>query len=96
MTRQLTDLLIAINLWNINFLPDTDVKVQKICLGTMTWGRQNNEADAHAQMDFALDQGVNFFDTAELYPIPPRKDEQGDTECFIGKWLRNSACYKSL
>ena len=71
-----------------NFLPDTDVKVSKICLGTMTWGRQNNEADAHAQMDFALDQGVNFFDTAELYPIPPRKDEQGDTEEHIGNWFK--------
>ena len=45
---------------------------------------------------FCIRSGVNFFDTAELYPIPPRKDEQGDTECFIGKWLRNSACYKSL
>ena len=73
-----------------NFLPDTEIKVSKICLGTMTWGRQNNEADAHAQMNFSLDQGVNFFDTAELYPVPPRKDEQGDTERFMGTWFKKN------
>ena len=53
-----------------NFLPGTDIKVSKICLGTMTFGKQNTEADGHEQMDYALNQGVNFFDTAELYPIP--------------------------
>tara|TARA_B110000285_G_scaffold235546_1_gene317976 strand:+ start:2858 stop:3895 length:1038 start_codon:yes stop_codon:yes gene_type:complete len=73
-----------------NLLPDTDIKVSKICLGTMTWGRQNNEVEGHTQMNFALDQGVNFFDTAELYPIPPRKEEQGNTERFIGTWFKKT------
>tara|TARA_A100001011_G_scaffold212328_1_gene220523 strand:+ start:20528 stop:21565 length:1038 start_codon:yes stop_codon:yes gene_type:complete len=73
-----------------NLIPGTDVKVSKICLGTMTWGRQNTEAEGHEQMDFALEHGVNFFDTAELYPIPPRKEEQGDTERFIGTWFKKS------
>ncbi|MEK9853112.1 MAG: aldo/keto reductase, partial [Flavobacteriaceae bacterium] len=62
-----------------NLLPKTQIKVSKICLGTMTWGRQNTEKEAHDQMDYAFDQGINFFDTAELYPIPPRQEEQGDT-----------------
>ena len=53
-----------------NLLPNTDIKVSKICLGTMTWGNQNTEAEGHEQMDYALDQGVNFFDVAELYPVP--------------------------
>lgn len=73
-----------------NVLPDTDIKVSKICLGTMTWGRQNNEAEGHEQMDYALDQGINFFDTAELYPVPPRKEEQGETERIIGTWFKKT------
>lgn len=71
-------------------LPQLDEKVSKICLGTMTWGQQNNEAQAHEQMDFALDAGVNFWDTAEMYPSPPDKDKQGDTERFIGTWFAKS------
>ncbi|MBT8261371.1 MAG: aldo/keto reductase, partial [Bacteroidia bacterium] len=51
-------------------LPNTDLKVSKICLGTMTFGRQNTEAEAHQQMDYALDNGVNFVDTAEMYAVP--------------------------
>ena len=73
---------------NYNTLPGTEIKVSKICLGTMTWGRQNTEEEAHQQMDFALENGINFFDTAELYPIPPRAEEQGDTERFIGTWFK--------
>ena len=73
-----------------NLVPETDIKVSKICLGTMTWGRQNTEAEGHEQMDYALAQGVNFFDTAELYPIPPRAEEQGDTERIIGTWFKKS------
>ena len=73
-----------------NLLPGTDIKVSKICLGTMTWGRQNTEIEGHNQMNFALEHGVNFFDTAELYPIPPRENEQGDTERFIGSWFKKS------
>lgn len=68
-------------------LPHTDIEVSKICLGTMTWGRQNTEAEGHAQMDYALDQGVNFFDTAELYPIPPHADFHSLTEEYIGNWF---------
>lgn len=72
-----------------NELGRTGVKVSEICLGTMTWGSQNSEAEAHEQMDYALDQGVNFFDTAELYPTTPVSDEtQGDTETFIGTWMK--------
>ncbi|MDO5769540.1 MAG: aldo/keto reductase [Psychrobacter sp.] len=68
-------------------LPELGDKVSKICLGTMTWGQQNTETEAHEQMDFALDHGVNFWDTAEMYPSPPDKDKQGDTERFLGSWL---------
>lgn len=66
----------------------TDLNVSLICLGTMTWGQQNTEAEGHAQMDYALDQGINFFDTAELYSIPPRAETQGSTERFIGSWFK--------
>ena len=55
-------------------LGNTDIDVSFVCLGTMTWGEQNNENDGFEQMDYALDQGVNFFDTAELYSVPPRKE----------------------
>jgi len=71
-------------------LPHTDIEVSKICLGTMTWGRQNTEPEGHEQMDYAIDQGVNFFDTAELYPIPPRADEYADTERIIGTWFKKN------
>ena len=70
-----------------NFIPHTDIKVSKICLGTMTWGNQNTRDDAFNQMDFAFDKGVNFFDTAELYPVPANADTYGDTERFIGDWF---------
>ncbi|WP_201558477.1 aldo/keto reductase [Psychrobacter sp. 72-O-c] len=71
-------------------LPQLDEKVSKICLGTMTWGQQNDTADAHAQMDMALSEGVNFWDTAEMYPSPPDKDKQGDTERFMGTWFNKT------
>ena len=70
-------------------LPNTEIKVSKICLGTMTWGNQNTKADGFAQMDFALEQGVNFFDTAELYPVPATKETQGRTSTIIGQWFKN-------
>jgi aryl-alcohol dehydrogenase-like predicted oxidoreductase len=66
----------------------TDLFVSKICLGTMTWGQQNSEAEGHAQMDLAFERGVNFLDTAELYPIPPKAETQGRTESIIGTWMR--------
>ncbi|MCF8713890.1 aldo/keto reductase [Joostella atrarenae] len=71
-------------------LPNTDVDVSRICLGTMTWGKQNTEAEGHQQMDFAVDKGVNFFDTAELYAIPKEVATQGSTEKIIGNWFKKS------
>ena len=73
-----------------NILPQLDEKISKICLGTMTWGQQNTEAQAHEQMDMALSEGVNFWDTAEMYPSPPDKDKQGDTERFMGTWFNKT------
>ncbi len=71
-------------------LPNTDIEVSKICLGTMTWGNQNTEEEGHEQMDFAVDQGVNFFDTAELYPIPAHPDRKSVTEKIIGNWFKKT------
>jgi len=71
-------------------LGKTDIDVSVICLGTMTWGEQNTQDEAFAQMDYAIDQGVNFFDTAELYAIPPKAETYGKTEEFIGNWLASS------
>ncbi len=65
----------------------TGLDVSEICLGTMTWGRQNTEAEGHAQIDYALDQGVNFIDCAEMYPIPPTEERYGGTEKIIGTWM---------
>src|SRR5688572_2600000 len=68
-------------------LPGTDLKVSKVCLGTMTWGQQNSEAEAHRQLDYAIGQGINFIDTAEMYPVPPNAATQGSTERMLGTWL---------
>ncbi|WP_426231854.1 aldo/keto reductase [Pararhizobium sp. DWP3-4] len=74
-----------------NTLGRTGITVSEICLGTMTWGTQNSEAEAHEQMDYAVSQGVNFFDTAELYPVTPAGPEtMGLTEDYIGTWLKKS------
>lgn len=62
--------------------------MSQICLGSMTWGQQNTEAEGHAQMDLAFSRGVNFIDTAELYPIPPKAETQGRTEKIIGSWMK--------
>tara|TARA_R110002020_G_scaffold18931_19_gene65498 strand:- start:609 stop:1649 length:1041 start_codon:yes stop_codon:yes gene_type:complete len=74
----------------MNPLGRTGMMVSEICLGTMTWGQQNTEAQAHEQMDYALTQGVNFFDAAEMYPTPTRAETQGRTEEIIGSWFRAS------
>ena len=66
----------------------TDLFVSRVCLGTMTWGQQNTEAEGHAQMDLAFDRGVNFLDTAELYSIPPKAETQGSTERIVGNWMK--------
>ena len=68
----------------------TGLKVSAVCLGTMTFGDQTPEADAFAQMDLALERGVNFFDTAEMYASPPKAETQGETERIIGRWLKRS------
>jgi len=70
-------------------LPNTDIKVSKICLGTMNFGEQNTEVQAHEQLNYATSQGINFVDTAELYSIPGRKETQGLTEKYIGTWLKD-------
>jgi len=66
----------------------TGLDVSAICLGTMTWGKQNTEAEAHAQLDYALDHGITFIDTAEMYAIPPSAETYGTTETYIGTWLK--------
>ena len=71
-------------------LSNTDIKVSKICLGTMTWGNQNTEVEAFEQMEYALEQGVNFFDTAELYPVPATPETYADTERIIGNWFHKT------
>ena len=68
-------------------LGKTDIKVSLIGLGTMTWGQQNDKHEAFEQMSYALSRGVNFFDAAEMYPVPPMHETQGDTERFIGDWF---------
>ena len=69
-------------------IPNTDIAVSALCLGTMNWGQQCDEAEAHAQLDYATAHGINFIDTAEIYPIPPDKAKQGTTERYLGSWLR--------
>lgn len=71
-------------------IPNTDIEVSKICLGTMTFGEQNSEAEAHAQLDYAIENGINFIDTAEMYPIAAREATLGSTERYIGSWLKKS------
>ena len=68
-------------------LGNTNLDVSLICLGTMTWGTQNSEKDAFEQMDYSIDNGVNFFDTAELYSVPPTSESYGKTEVMIGNWF---------
>ena len=77
-------------------LGNTNLSVSLICLGTMTWGTQNSEKDAFEQMDYSVDQGVNFFDTAELYSVPPTKDSYGKTEIMIGNWFEKRKNRKKI
>ena len=70
-------------------LGNTDIDVSVICLGTMTWGQQNTEEEGHEQMDYSVDQGVNFFDNAALYAIPPKAETPGRTEERIGTRFTN-------
>ena len=75
---------------NYKKLGNTDLDVSTICLGTMTWGEQNTQDEAFEQMDYALNQGVNFWDTAEIYSIPPKQETFGDTEIIIGNWFKKT------
>lgn len=74
-----------------SFLGNSKLSVPAICLGTMTFGQQNSEAEAHAQLDYALGQGINFIDTAEMYPVPARAETTGLTERYVGTWLKRQA-----
>lgn len=71
----------------MNKLGRTGLEVTDICLGTMTWGNQNTESEGHQQMDYALERGINFFDTAEMYAVPPSAQTYGKTETIIGTWF---------
>ena len=73
---------------NYRKLGNTDLKVSTISLGTMTWGEQNSQEEGFEQMDYATEKGVNFFDTAELYAVMPRKETYGKTEEIIGNWFK--------
>ena len=75
---------------NYKKLGNTDINVSTICLGTMTWGEQNTQEEGFEQMDFALDKGVNFWDTAELYSVPPKQETFGHTEIIIGNWFEKT------
>ena len=81
---------------NYKKLGNTSLDVSTICLGTMTWGEQNTQEEGFDQMDYALDQGVNFWDTAELYAIPPKKETYGKTEEIIGNWLKKNNKRKDI
>jgi aryl-alcohol dehydrogenase-like predicted oxidoreductase len=71
-------------------LGNSDIQVSTIALGTMTWGEQNTEADAHSQLDLAIEHGVNLIDAAEMYPVPPKPETQGLSERYLGTWLKKS------
>jgi len=81
---------------NFKTLPNSDLKISELGLGTMTWGQQNNQEEAHDQLNFALENGINFIDTAEMYSIPGRKETQGSTETIIGNWLATSGKRKDI
>ena len=72
---------------NFKKLGNTELKVSTICLGTMTWGEQNTQKEAFTQMDYSFESGINFFDAAEIYPSPCKKETYGETERIIGNWL---------
>ena len=75
---------------NYRKLGNTNLDVSTICLGTMTWGEQNTQKEGFEQMDYALDHGINFWDTAELYSVPPKEETFGHTEIIIGNWLNKN------
>ncbi|HVY05276.1 MAG TPA: NADP(H)-dependent aldo-keto reductase [Burkholderiales bacterium] len=76
---------------NYNKLGQSELRVSEICLGSMTWGEQNSESEAHSQLDYAVSRGINFIDVAEMYPVPPRAETQGRTESYLGTWLKKQS-----
>ena len=81
---------------NLRPLGRTGLKVSVVGLGTMTWGEQNTEAEAHEQLDAAVAAGVNFIDAAEMYPVPPKSETQGRTEQYIGSWLKTRRAFGAV
>ncbi len=81
---------------NYKKLGNTDVNVSTICLGTMTWGEQNNQSEAFEQMNYSIENGVNFWDTAELYAVPPKAETYGHTETIIGNWFEETKKRKDI
>lgn len=77
-------------------IPHSSLEVSTLGLGTMTFGEQNSEADAHAQLDYAVEQGINLIDVAEMYPVPPRPETQGLTETYVGNWLAKHGSREKL
>lgn len=77
-------------------LPFTDIQVSEICLGTMTFGKQNTESEGHQQLDYAIERGINFIDTAELYPVPAEAETYGETEKIIGTWIKKNSNRSSI
>ncbi|WP_394148502.1 NADP(H)-dependent aldo-keto reductase [Shewanella atlantica] len=77
-------------------IPHSSLDVSKLCLGTMTWGEQNTEQEAFSQLDYAIGEGINFIDTAEMYPVPPRAETQGETERILGNYLKSSGNRNNL
>lgn len=71
-------------------IPHSSLEVSELCLGTMTWGEQNTQAEAFSQLDYAIGEGINFIDTAEMYPVPPKAETQGETERILGNYLKQS------
>jgi aryl-alcohol dehydrogenase-like predicted oxidoreductase len=89
MGRQNESTLNIVHIMKYKKLGRTDLDVSLIGLGTMTWGRQNTQDEGFEQMDYALEQGINFFDTAEMYAVPPTADTYGKTETIIGNWFES-------
>ncbi len=77
-------------------IPHSSLEVSTLGLGTMTFGEQNSEADAHAQLDYAVAQGINLIDVAEMYPVPPRPETQGLTETYVGNWLASATGWRNM
>ena len=88
--------MIAGGIMKFNQIGESELNVSELCLGTMTFGQQNSLAESSKQLDYAISRGINFIDTAEMYPVPPRAETQGSTEQYVGQWLRQQRTTNSL